>query len=488
TTINKGQNILRFYGISQYINQSSIQLEAQGDYIIQSIAFKYDYLKPIAANPRVKILQDSVKLLNELRGENNAIKAAYEEEMAFIQNNRTIGNQQVNSQSDEFSKMAQLIRERTKEVRLAIHKHLLKEFEVVAQINKLNQQINEINGFAPQRTGIIEVTILAEEKITGNFKINYLVNGASWVPTYDLRFEDVDQPIELKYNAKVRQNTGIDWKDATLTLSTSTPKLGNTPPTLHPWSLFYQNHYAKRQAYGSYDDKMEKETMDSSFEPGFTEALTAANFSTRLETMISQDFEIDLAYTILSDNKENLINLRKEKLDANYKYLAIPKLDKEAFLTAEITDWYNLNLLPGTSNMFIGNTYMGQSYINPGIANDTMTLGFGRDKMVKIERKLTNRSCKQGLIAGKQKHEIAYEITVRNLHGNAIELELLDQIPITTQKDIEIELVTKTGAKFDETTGRLTWMINIDSGKTESRKMAFTVKHPRNQTINPLVM
>lgn len=489
TSLSKGQNTLRFYGISNSINTSSIQLEAKGDYIVQSIAYRYDFLKPVVANPKIKVLEDSVKIIGNKRGENNAVKAAYEEEMAFIQANRTIGNQQVASQASEFEKMAQIIRTRVKEIRLALHKHNLIEYAYVADINRINRQIQELRGFSPQRTGIIEIKLIAEKAISGTFNLSYFVNNAGWRPTYDLRFTEVDQPIQMKYNALVQQNTGIEWKSAKLTLSTSTPHMSNALPVLHPWQLYYKqpaNYSLKNttvlESY-SYEEKKQKADFGGS---GLRNAQLSGNFTTVSESMVAIDFDIDLPYTIESDGKDNLINLKKENIDASYNYYAAPKIEKEAFLVAHVTDWYKLNLLPGTSNLFIGNRFMGQSYLNPAITNDTLDIGFGRDKMVQIQRTLINRECKKGMVAGKQRHLLEYEIAVRNLHRQAIDITIEDQIPISSIKEIEVEMKEKSGADYDEKTGLLTWELNIPSGESEKKEFGFTVKHPRNKVVYPL--
>ena len=70
-----------------------------------------------------------------------------------------------------------------------------------------------------------------------NLEVSYLVQNASWQPIYDLRAATDEKKIELTYNALVWQNTGEDWKDVTLTLSTAQPVMGGSQPTLSPWFI-----------------------------------------------------------------------------------------------------------------------------------------------------------------------------------------------------------------------------------------------------------
>lgn len=494
-SLAKGTNTLRFVGVSNTLNQKSIQLEAAGDYIVQSISYRYDFLKPVVPNPKIKILQDSVLWLNDELGKFRAMRESHNAEIQFLTSNSSLHVKPEGSQSVELEKIADILRVRLPEIKLKLHKLGIDERNMNQRIQRINRQINELRGFSPERTGIIELKLIAEKPIKGAFKLTYFVSHAGWRPSYDLKFTEVDQPIEMKFNAWVQQNTGIDWKDAKLTLSTSTPKLSNAFPKLHPWSLYFkepQNYSLKNtrimESY-SYSERSANINVSGNWSEDAEEsapAFTGSDFTAMMQTMISTDFEIDLPYTIESDGKENLINLRKEEIPAEFNYYAAPKVEQEAFLVAGITDWYKLDLLPGPTNMFIGNTYMGQGYINPGISSDTLELAFGRDKMVKVERKLLSRSCDKGFMVGKQKHKLEYVIAIRNMHKDVINIKLEDQVPISTIEEIEVEVLSKSGAKHDKDTGLLTWELNLEPGKAEKKKFSFSVKHPRNKVVYPL--
>ena len=282
----------------------------------------------------------------------------------------------------------------------------------------------------------------------------------------------------------------MNWENAKLTLSTSTPAKSNVKPNLHPWYLNFKSRN-KKTAYSSYgytdtfahpEEKMEL----SDSEIAFNMAKNTAQFTEMMETVLALDFEVDLAYNIPSDGKERVINLRKMELPAEYTYYAAPKIEKEAFLVANLTGWANKQLLPGGANIFMGNTYMGKAYINPGINSDTLEIAFGRDKMVQIDRQLLSKECSKTWAAGKKKHTYQYEISIRNLHKSAVQLTLQDQVPVTRIEDIEIESGELSKAKRDEDTGILTWEIEIGPGATEKRKFGFTIRHPRNKEVYPL--
>ncbi|MGB0432075.1 MAG: DUF4139 domain-containing protein [Bacteroidia bacterium] len=491
TSISKGASTLRFYGISTTIDPNSIQLEAMGDYIVQSIAYKYDYLTPVKEPKIIKQLNDSLILLNDEKERLSGQTYAYSQELQFITSNKTVGSQQVVAQSDEFAKISTIIRDRIIEIKKALLALKIADRGVSNNIIRISNRINEIRGNGPKPQGIIEIQILAEQPISGRFELRYYVRNAWWRPVYDLKFTDVDQSIAAKYNAYVKQSTGVKWNNVKLTLSTSNPAQSNSKPVLHPWFLYFKspNEYLlkNKKIMYSYDYKeKEKSRSVKDFSVDSFKSRSAAKFTETIESVIALDFEVNLPYQIPSDGKERVINLKKIEIPSSYTYYTAPKIEKEAFLVANMTQWAKLQLLPGAANIFMGNTYMGASYLNPSISSDTIQIAFGRDKMVQVDRKLISRECKKSRLAGKQRHNLVYEISVRNLHKSNIELIIEDQIPVPKEKDIEVSLIDKNGALYEEKTGLLTWKLNLEPGKSTQQKFSFEVKHPRNRVVYPL--
>ncbi|MFY0673128.1 MAG: DUF4139 domain-containing protein [Bacteroidia bacterium] len=490
-SIRQGSSTLRFYGISTTIDPNSIQLEADGDYIVQSIAYKYDYLSPVKEPKVLKLLADSLVMLRDELTELNGETYAYNQELQFIVNNKTIGGQQVVSQSEEFEKISAIIRSRVLAIKKALFSISLKERTINQKINRVNNRMLEIRGNSPKPQGIVEIQILAERPISGDFKLVYFVRNAGWRPVYDLKFTEVNEAVSAKYNAYVKQSTGVAWEDVRLTLSTSNPAQSNVKPVLHPWYLYFKNprdYLIKNRAVldsYKYEEAIEEKEIADADMGGF-KAKTAANFTATIESVLALDFEVSLPYKIPSDGQERVINLKKMEIPSTYTYYTAPKIEKEAFLVANMTDWANMQLLPGAANIFMGNTFMGASYLNPGIGSDTIEIAFGRDKMVQVDRQLLSRECKKSRLAGKQRHNLEYEITVRNLHKSEIELVIQDQIPVSNIKEIEIELNSKDYATHEEKSGILTWEVNLEPGKSIKKKFSFQVKHPRDKVVYPL--
>ena len=159
-------------------------------------------------------------------------------------------------------------------------------------------------------------------------------------------------------------------------------------------------------------------------------------------------------------------------------------MDKDAYLLAEIADWGKLNLLPGEANIIFEGTYVGKSFIDPTSTNDTLNLTLGRDKRVTIKRdKLIDYSSIKFLGTNKLQ-KFTYQITVKNTKKEAINLLLKDQFPLTSNKEIEVELLDDGGAEVNTDLGILNWKIKLNAGESKKIKFTYTVKYPKEKTLN----
>ena len=150
---------------------------------------------------------------------------------------------------------------------------------------------------------------------------------------------------------------------------------------------------------------------------------------------------------------------------------------------AEITNYDKLNLLPGEANVIFENSYVGKSFINPNATSDTLNLSLGRDKKITIKREKVAEQTGVRFIGNSKKQNFTYEIRLRNGKKEAVDLLLKDQYPVSTDKDMEIELLTAEGAAVNKETGVLTWKLNLKPGATETIRISYSVKYPKDKNI-----
>jgi uncharacterized protein (TIGR02231 family) len=195
-------------------------------------------------------------------------------------------------------------------------------------------------------------------------------------------------------------------------------------------------------------------------------------------------YNIDLPYDMESNGREQSVQLKESSVASTYKFYAAPKLDKEAYLLADVADWEQLNLIPGEANIIFEGTYVGKTMIDPNSTKDTLTLTLGRDKRVVVKRdKLADVSSVKFLGSNK-KQVFSYEITVKNNKKEKISMLLKDQYPLSTNKDIEVEVLEVSGAEVNKDLGILNWNIELAPGESKKYKLSYSVKYPKDKMVN----
>jgi hypothetical protein len=196
----------------------------------------------------------------------------------------------------------------------------------------------------------------------------------------------------------------------------------------------------------------------------------------------SVSYDIALPYSILSDNKAQTVEIKDLEVPASYQYFVAPKLDKDAFLTAQIIDWEQYNLLSGEANLFFEGTFMGKTVLNTLSTEDTLNISLGRDKSVVVTRTKLKDFTKTKFLSDKRTDSRAFEITVKNKRGQPLSIIVEDQIPVSATKDIEVEADTGS-ATLDVQMGKLTWKLDVPSGKDKKVKFSYTAKYPKGQRV-----
>jgi hypothetical protein len=194
-------------------------------------------------------------------------------------------------------------------------------------------------------------------------------------------------------------------------------------------------------------------------------------------------FEIQDPYSVPNDGKVYTVDINTYELNAFYEYYSAPKLDASAYLTAKITDWQDLNLLPGQANLFFEGTYLGNSLLDVTSAGDTLKLSLGKDKGVVIKRTLVKEFSQKKFMGSNKVDSRHYEIAVRNNKQQPINLILEDEFPISTNKEIEVEKLSYEGGKIDDDTKKITWYLNVDSKKETKIQLSYSVKYPKDKTL-----
>ncbi len=198
-----------------------------------------------------------------------------------------------------------------------------------------------------------------------------------------------------------------------------------------------------------------------------------------VEKQTSVDFEIKTPYTIKSDNKSYSVDMEVYQLPANYQYFSVPKIEKAAFLVANVVDWEKYNLLEGEANIFFEDSYVGKTLLDTRSATDTLQISLGQDKNVVVSREKRKDFTTKQFIGNKKEENRSWEITIRNSKSQPINMIVLDQVPVSTLEEIEVGIQNISGARHNPETGEIKWEFSLDPGARKELELNYSVKYPK---------
>lgn len=484
--IPSGKSTLVFENLPRDLNPQSIQVSGKGAFTILAVSHRINYLQDREKNEQIHALENKLKSLEQEKAIQDGLKQVFEAEVSMLLANKAIGGSQNGVETTRLKEIADFLRKRLTEISSEKIKIQEKTRILEEEIRNIRNQLNQMGSSGRIPVSEVQVQVSAGNPQQGKLEISYMVNQAGWTPRYDIRATDIRQPINLVYKAAVYQNTGEDWKEIPLTLSTGNPQLSGTRPKLNPWYLdFYEPAYRSMQGKlagvraTSAKNKAEMEEAVASA----PEASTAASYTTVSEGQTQILFEIKIPYTIPCDGQENMVEISGFSIPATFAYHVVPKLDRDAFLQAILTDWKEYNLLPGEMNLFFEGTYVGKSFLDTRSTGDNLELSLGRDRQIIIDRTIMRDYSKKQFLGNKVTDTRSWEIRIRNNKSAPVHLVVQDQFPVSTNKEIEVSLIESSGASVNHNTGILTWDIRLQPDESRILRVGYEVKYPSGKNI-----
>jgi len=482
--------------VADYLNENTVQIAAPKNVTVLSVQFSDNYISEYEldeSNPTIKRVRDSITYVQKELKKVQIDKYSHQQTIELLDQNKEIRGANSGLNVAELIKLVEYYKSKRIELDNAVVLLAEKETKWNKTLTELNNKL-EINTQKEEKISEGKLILQVMNEVAGNVNldISYITNSASWQPFYDLRTENITAAIDLAYKAKVTQSTGIDWKKVKLTLSSGNPNQNNVAPLLQAWFLRYNYPFKYQKDANDNENKDNKSNViESVVVQGYRtttkkDKSSISNYTEIVEGQLNVSFDIDIPYDILSNGKAHSVSLKDIKIPATYKYYAAPKVEKEAFLLAELNDYAKYNLLPGEANIVFEGMYVGKTMINPNQTQDTLNLSMGRDKKISIKReRITDKSGTKFLSSYKEQ-TFTYDITVRNNKKEEINMLLKDQYPLSTDKEITVELLDKDGAKENEETGVLTWEIKLKPNETKKYRISYKVKYPKDKLIGNL--
>lgn len=490
--LKEGKQELVFTGLSPNLDANTILIDiSQKDVTILSVNSRTNYVDGQLDNAKIAMVKDSMNSLNDQLVLVQSKISVYTSERSMLFKNESIGGTSNNVPVAEIQKAADFYRSRLMQIDEKLFDLNKDERMLSRKYNDYANQLNELNARFNPPTSDVSIVVMSNKAQSVGISLKYQVAQAGWEPKYDVRATSISKPVELDYHANVYNNCGLDWMNVKLTLSTADPKQGAEKPVLESWDLADQNvrwgYDSDGQDFYAFRGNVNKKSetsigSDDSKDREFDRQAPAVEMVEVAE--LNAEFEIQQHYSILADAKAYIVEVGTHTLPAQYAHYTVPKMDASAFLTAKVLGWNKLNLVSGNASVYYNGAYLGNSYINTATVNDTLVLSLGRDRMIMVERNKISEENQKIFTGNNVKETLSYEIVVKNNRDGVVMMTLQDQLPISSEKEIEITAIEVSGAEWNKDSGELTWRFNLAPGEVKKIKLSYSIKSPRYRKIN----
>jgi uncharacterized protein (TIGR02231 family) len=175
--------------------------------------------------------------------------------------------------------------------------------------------------------------------------------------------------------------------------------------------------------------------------------------------------------------------MERYQLPAEYEYYCVPKVNKDAFLLANVPDWEQYNLLEGEANIFFENTFIGKTILDTRYVTDTLSLSLGRDKNVSVQREKIKEYTSRKFLGSKTETTRDWKITVKNNKRQPVSMVLFDQIPVSTLQEIEVSPEILSGGELEKENGEVKWKFTLPPSGKKEIELKYKVKYPNGKAL-----
>lgn len=481
--LQKGRNMVRIINLPNNLDENTYKINLEKNTTLLSITPQNNFLDNSQLSEGEKKLEDERKKLQRQVNLLNIQIKNLTGEQNIINDNLKVSVNDKSTPQEQLIRLTDFYRKRMLEIDNQVF--LLNEQKSVLDesIAKINNQYAEEQTHKNTNRKELLLEILADRETSLNLGVSYIVSDAGWVPSYDLRAESVKKPLEMVYKGKIYQKTGQDWKNVKLFVSTYRPSYNQDRPILSP--LYVAEYTAHNPMMEVAEYKKTKETSAVNSYQMRADKVVSSQIpvASVSDSQMNMIYELNYNQTILSQEKEQYVILDKKQVDATYKYHTVPKLNNQVFLMAFVRNWQNLNLISGEANIYFEDNYIGKSQITSNYVKDEFPISLGVDERITVKRiKLEDKMSQKVMNSNKWNTE-SYQISIRNNTKENIELEILDQLPISENSKIQVKALETGGGSFDEKTGSILWNRNIGSGGSDKISFSYEVKYPKDMQI-----
>jgi uncharacterized protein (TIGR02231 family) len=399
----------------------------------------------------------------------------------------------------DWGQLFELIGKRAAEAHRSILETRIKIRDVDRQIHDLEGKLASLAPRQHRRTEV-KVALAAEAAVEADMVIRYQVRSASWTPFYDARLavgsKAASPKLQLVRRAAITQRTGEVWEGVALALSTARPSAGTAAPLLPPMTIDFESErvlsYAPpppSQAPAPRGAAMKRAEAVADEEDARDSRLRKAK--QKIATVEVQAFQavygIPGRTTVPDTGETKRVQIDEMSLNPTLMVRAVPKRGEKAYLYAKIVTAKGSPLLPGQVALFRDNVFVGNGTLPLLPPEDEHELGFGVDDSIRVRYALAEeKRGETGIISTSKTDARSYRISVKNLHGRAMQVTVIDQVPVSQNADITVELTGKSAPNRRDVgnkRGILAWDMKLEPAEERVLEFGYRASWPASKKV-----
>ena len=504
-TLSKGQHTVELSPLPSGIEPSSLSASASGEaevtlYGVRLVTTE----RETAQDPKVEGLEHDIRDNLRKQQQLRSTKQVLQQEREYLESIHAASSQQIGkdlitkspSASDAAALLAFLDESMLKTAER--DQKASEELEDLARgLDKLQRELSGLTqGRHRQETAVL-VELETSQSGSLHLEVSYRVPGAAWEPAYEARASGGSNEVELATSGVVRQQTGEDWTDALLTLSTARPAIAGSMPELKPWLLKPWEPVALGRkarlmdaAAPAASEVLMKEVQEEGLADRMREQEGRVAYATVETAGPSVTFRLPKPASIPGDWQPHKVPVISAKLKAELAYETTPRLLPHAFLRAKVTNTSEALYLPGAVSVFLDGAFVATSALKQVAPGESFDLFLGVDERVTVERKTLKERVEVSLLPGlrgkTKSTDYEFLTLIENFTGRRIGVTVFDQVPVSEREEIVVESVHQEPAgveKDAEQPGLFHWQLDMAPNQKEELRLSYRVKHPVEMQI-----
>ncbi|RAQ42152.1 hypothetical protein AFGD_001355 [Aspergillus flavus] len=238
---------------------------------------------------------------------------------------------------------------------------------------------------------------------------------------------------------------------------------------------------------------------------------TIASASLEHQESVKQDYGLTTTYDlpgqrtlIPSSNNRRHVLADLDLKSVTLSHIIVPKHSAEAFYRARVKNTSSLRITRGKVGLTVDGTFLGTATIPNCAPGDFFNVSLGVDPSILVTYgKPTVRRLNTGFFTGHVGAVFRRTCWIKNTKGVAVDISVLDQVPVSEDKELQVEILEPKGlrekgneVKLDmetshgsgkaimEKKGEIKWVIHLEPGKDVRVVLEYGTKAPRGSEVD----